>query len=248
MAVREFSGSENVRLSIGGLATVTHGTFAALYKVDNTAATRVLMAFLDSGFNLLWAPFVINDADALQWWATGDVAAPTSPQAVWVLAVVRKATGTATPRYSIYNLNTTTWTHGDASGTMVNGTAPTSGYINTSTTGSASEAFDGRLAVTAAWLNTVKWSADGTGDSQIETAGLHTSLANWVTAAPDSLWPWNPTVVAGIADIIGTSEQNAINGTTLVEGDDPPGFSFTGGGGPSSTLTFLRPMATPRTI
>lgn len=228
MAVREFNGSTDyLRLSVAGLSACTFGTFAATFKVDDTAAFRGLMVFTNSGGTFVWAPLLVGTGDTMIYSGSGD--APTSaaiPQGVWLTMVVRKATGTATPRFSYYNHDTTTWTHGNATTTSGDGPAPTSGFVQTATESAPSEAFDGRIAVTAAWSNNVKWSADATGDGQIETAGLHTSLANWVTAAPDSLWPWDPTVVAGIVDLIGTAHQNAISGTTLINGDDPPGFTF----------------------
>lgn len=229
MAVREFNGTTDyLRLSIGGLGAAAYGTYAALYKVVDTAALRALFCFLNSSQAFVWAPFLIDSNDTMIYHGTSDVSIAAPPQAIWVTMVVRKATGTATPRFSYYNHDTTTWTHSNASGTTGNGTAPTSGFINVNTAGTAAggEVYNGRIAVTAAWSNTVKWSADGTGDSEIETAGLHTSLANWVTAAPDSLWPYDPAVGAGIVDLIGTAHENAISGTTLINGDDPPGFTF----------------------
>lgn len=229
MAVRELNGtSDYVRLSIGALAAATFGTYAAIFKVDDTANTRTLFCFLDSGSNFLWLPMQVDSDDTMLWFTnSGSKTSGAIPQGVWVLLVARKATGTATPRVSYYNFTTTTWTHGNATAAIANGTAPTSGFVNTATVSDGSaEPFDGRIAVTGAWSNSLPWSADTTGDNAIVAAGLEISLANWVTAAPGALWPWNPAVAAGLVDIIGSANQVAISGTTLVNGDDPPGFSF----------------------
>jgi hypothetical protein len=243
MAVRDFNGTSDwCKLSIGGLSAATFGTFGALFQPADLAAFRALMVFLDSGNNFLWMPFGISGSDEMTYHGTSDVVTASAiPQDVWLTMLVRKATGTATPRFSYYNHDTAVWTHGNASGTTGNGTAPTSGFINTATTGGADEVFAGRLAVTAGWANAVHWSADGSGDALIEAAGLEDSLQNWVDEAPDMLVPWNPAVAAGIVDIVGTSNQIAIAGTTQVTGDDPPGFDFTLGGPPEGPFAMSRP-------
>jgi hypothetical protein len=228
MAVRTFNGSTDfVRTSIGGLSAATYGTYAAIFKVDDTAVARSLFVFLDSGQSFLWHPYQVSNSDLMVFHGNTDSRTAAIPQGVWVTMVVRKVTGSALPRFSHYNHNTTTWTHQLGDATSGDGTAPTSGFINTATDGSASEPWDGAIAVTAGWSNTVVWSADTTGDAQIEAAGLEVSLQNWVDQSPDMLIPWNPTVGAGIADISGNgANQVAISGTTQTVGDDPPGFSF----------------------
>ena len=145
---------------------------------------------------------------------------------MWLTFIVRKATGTAIPRFSYYNHTSTTWTHGNATGTTGNGTAPgAGGFIITDTTGD--EEFDGRVAVMAAWSNELHWTADGSGDSAIEAAGLEDSLQNWVDESPTSLWPFNQASTATACyDMVGDADETEHTGTTVVTGDDPPGFTF----------------------
>jgi hypothetical protein len=249
MAVRRFNGSTAyVRLNVGALSAATHGTYAAIFRVVDNTDARTLMAFLSSGNAFLWCPFMVNTDDRMLYHGDSDrFTAAAIPQAVWLLMVVRKATGTATPRFSYYNFNTTTWTHGDATGTTANGTAPTSGFIQTATAGTAgTESFEGDIAVTAGWSNAVHWSADTTGDSQIEAAGLETSLGNWVDETPDGLWPYNQESVAtDVTDITGGgADQAATLDTTVVTGDDPPGFLFSLG--PAPSLWFTQAALQPR--
>lgn len=225
MAVRAFTNTEHCRLNVGGLGAMTFGTFALLVKVDSSGAVKTPFCLLDSAQGYVLTPFQVTAApEAAEFDGIQIVA--SLPTAVWLLVVVRKATGTAAPRTSYYNYNTTTWTHANAGTTHANWTAPTSGFVNTATDGTTGEAFVGRLAVTAAWSNALPWSADSTGDSALVASGLITSLSSWVTAAPSALWPWNPVVATGITDLVGSANQAAIVGTTLVNGDDPPGFDF----------------------
>jgi hypothetical protein len=245
MAVREFDGIDDFcRLSIGtgGLAATTYGTFAAMFKVTDTAALRALFCFLNSSGSFIWMPMAVDSSDRIMYHGNSDrPLAAAIPQGVWLSMWVRKATGTATPRFSYWNHSTLAWTHGDGNGTTGDGAAPTGGFINTATNSFATERFDGRIAVTAAWANTVVWSADTTGDAAIEAAfpfdGVGVTLQDWVDESPTGLWPWNPTVAAGIVDITGGgADQSTIAGTAQITDDDPPGFSFDLGGEPPPEL------------
>lgn len=248
MAVRELTPTTDyLRTSIGALGSMTYGTFAGIFKLASFDAT--LIALLTSGSAFVVTPLQWNGTAQLDMFVGAGLSHFGSPamSGNWVLAVVRKATGTATPRLSWCDLGTGVWAHVAGSAARADWAAPTSGFVNTATNATNGEGFDGRIAVTAAWSNSLPWTADTTGDTAIEAAGLQTSLANWVAASPSALWPWNPTVAAGLADITGNgANQVAISGTTEIAGDDPPGFSFALGS--SSMLTFLRPMMTPRTI
>jgi len=153
MAVRRFNGSTAyVRLNVGALSAATHGTYAAIFRVVDNTDARTLMAFLSSGNAFLWCPFMVNTDDRMLYHGDSDrFTAAAIPQAVWLLMVVRKATGTATPRFSYYNFNTTTWTHGDATGTGVERagrkrtgagvSGSTSGFPNTTPPTEGGEAF-----------------------------------------------------------------------------------------------------------
>jgi hypothetical protein len=241
MAVREFNGAgDRVLLAVGGLSAATHGTYGAIFKVDNTAAVRCLFVFLTSGGSFAWAPFVIETDDTAVWSSGGSGAATSAaiPQATWLTMIVRKATGTATPRFSYYNHTSTTWTHGNAIASVANGTAPTGGSIAPSSDSAGSESFDGRIALLAGWSNAVHWTADASGDTAIEAAGLEDSLQNWVDESPNMLCPYNQDPLSAVDDIIGGADQTSVTGTTVVTGDDPPGFSFALGT-PASRNLFL---------
>lgn len=229
MAVREFNGTTDyVRQDVGGLATATYGTFGAIFKMAvATGTTRTLMSFLTSGELFAWHPFQFLGHNVATWF--GDAASSTPAaitQDVWITMIARKASGAATPRFSYHNHTSATWTHANGDATSGDGPAPTGGFISVATNGTNGEAFFGRLAVTAGWANAVHWTADAAGDAAIEAAGLELLLSNWANESPDMLTPWNPLVADGIVDTIGTAHQVAISGTTQIEGDDPPGFSF----------------------
>jgi hypothetical protein len=229
VAVREFDGIDDyIETATGALATSTFGTFAALVKRGGTGAWHTFLAFHDSGGTAL-NQFAYESSDLTALWSAGTTR--TGPAAIgtadWGLVVVRKASGTATARFSLYNFTTAAWVHGDANGTNVDWTSPgTGGTVRTRW--HTADLLRGRLAVRGAW-NTVKWTADTTGDAALEAAGLELSLQKWVDATPDALWSFDQDSVAtAVTDITGGgADQTSIAGTAVVTGDDPPGFDFT---------------------
>lgn len=83
------------------------------------------------------------------------------------------------------------------------------------------------MAVRGAWVNDLPWSADASGDTALTGAGLETSLQKWVDASADALWPYNQASTGTpVDDIVGAADQSSLTGTTVITGDDPPGFSF----------------------
>lgn len=229
MTVRAFITSDILNCSIGGLTAGVFGTQAAIVKRAATGAWTTFMAYHNSGGSAL-TQFGYNNTNQAAIWIDGTTV--TGPAALattdWGLIVVRKVTGTATPRFSIYNFTSAAWTHANASGTLPNWVAPGAG----ATVRAEWESFDrlnGRIAVRAAW-NSVPWTSDASGDTAIQSAGLHTSLQNWVNATPSALWAFNQASVGtAVTDLTGGgANQSSITGTTAVNGDDPPGFSFGG--------------------
>lgn len=233
MAVRAFDGvNATLDTATGALATNAFGTFAIIVKRGTTGAWHTFLALHQTDT----APrnqFAYEAANLSALW--DGVATDTGPAAIgtadWGLVLVRKATGVTTPRFSLYNFTSGTWVHGNASGTSADWATPTA-------TGSVrfqwktGDRLNGRVAVRGAW-NTLRWSLDAAGDAAIEAAGLHTSLQKWLDAAPSALWRFDQAATTtAVTDLTGGgADQTVINGTTVVAGDDPPGFNFTLGTG-----------------
>jgi hypothetical protein len=233
MAVRLFDGTDDkIATSTGNLSAMTYGTVAAIVKFDSGGAGthRQIFACHTSG-NSYTFMLGVNPSNLWRTLTTGTPAeslgAATST-GVWYLVVMRKASGTAAPRYSVYNFTTTTWAHANGGTAIGNSTAGpgSSGRIKFNYTDSA-DFFEGRVAVRAAWANAVHWAANSTGDSQIVAAGLEDSVDNWINESPDLLQLFNQgSVSTPVEDLIGSADQTSITGTTVVTGDDPPGFVF----------------------
>jgi hypothetical protein len=228
--VRAFTGTDGLRWLPGALSGMTYGTFAWLFKITDLAVTRSLLAGLTGGGTYLFTPAQIQGVETVLWDNNvGSVNWSAVPVDTWVLMVLRKATGTATPRRSFCNLSSQAWVHGNASATLANWTAlGGTDRIGMATDNAGGENFEGLMGVMAVWANEVHWTADASGDSAIEAAGLHTTLQSWVTEAPDALWAFDQAVVTTVVDdLIGTSDQDARTGTTVVTTDPPPGFDWT---------------------
>src|SRR5262245_25620629 len=233
MTVRDLNGStDKLVCAIGGLSGMTFGTFAAIVKFDTVASDRALGHLHNSGGTFVASPlqsgsgstWVMNDG------ATGSDSGITISTGVWYLCVVRKATGTIAPRFSVYNLNTPGWSHAAGGSSLVNWTAPgAGGNVQFSFQDNAGDIFDGRVAARGLWSNTLPWTADASGDTAIQNAGLEKAAYNWAAQNPSAWWLFNqPSTSVPVDDLsaTGTADQSSITGTTVINGDDPPGFDF----------------------
>jgi hypothetical protein len=239
MAVREFDGIDDTIVhAVDVLSSMTFGATAAIFKPVTTTASVWIGTLHTSGnairaLNLGYNTSSGIDRCLMHAGSDSNSATDSFVNGNWTLAVVRKATGTAAPRFSVYDFGGATWVHSDGSVSLADWTATGAGGLIRTDVEAAFELLAGRLAVRAMWSNEVHWTADASGDAAIEAAGLEVALSNWVDEAPAALWVFNQASVAtAVDDLINNCDQTSLTGTTVVTGDDPPGFSFDLGGGP----------------
>lgn len=239
MAVREFDGVDDfITLSLGNCASLGGGavTVAAIVKITQMDGPPFFLGGGGLGTRLTLNPF------SSQWQAAThldffvNVVPISNPGDLnqWRLIAFTKASGTVAPRGHEFEFDTSTWSHANAGSTLPNATTTASVmYLGRLFQDSGVADFlPGRLAVVGVWDSALT-------DTQIET--LETALQNWVDLSPVGLWALNQASVATpVEDLtVGNADQTAITGTTVITGDDPPGFNFTLGGGASRPL--LRP-------
>ena len=228
MAVREFvaASSHQITLAIGGLSGQTGGpiTYAAILKRATQSAFATVVALNAIGSTqLMYSGFQATNLGYYVSNTTDDADGPAGltygTADGWVLFAVTKASGNVAPRFHKTVLSSATHSHNAGANTAVDGGAPSgSGNVKLGAKDTGFDFFNGRMAVAAVFPTVL---SDGT----IE--GLSTALANWVAAAPTGLWPLDQAAVGdGVLDIVGSSHQSAIVGTTVVTGDDPPGFDW----------------------
>lgn len=230
MTVREFDGvDDDLQVDVGALSGFTYGTVAFTVKfVSFNLYDQIFALHTSAGVGRMGIGRGTNG----EWmWYDGGTqrltpADTNEPQTgVWYTVVVRKATGSNAPRWSIYNHSTDSWVHMAATSAGADSTSPGAG-------GTVRFSFESadypniRIAARAAWNNSLPWSADTTGDAAIENAGLHLSTANWRKANPSALWLFNQAATTtDVKDLFGTADQTSLVGTA-VSSDDPLGFSF----------------------
>jgi hypothetical protein len=192
--VRRLSDVDDIVFPTGALLdALTYGTFAFLLRPLSayTSTQRALLTLYDLGGLDLGGirlgtdgrPEWVNLAAAV----ISDGPTVAASDDLYVL-VIRKATGTATPRFSVRNLGTGTWTHEDGDSTVADWVAPTGGSLHTGLIlGGLKGAGSDYIAV-AVWANELPWSADSSGDSAVEAANLDDDLENWRDADPTALW------------------------------------------------------------
>jgi hypothetical protein len=232
MAVRLFDGTDDKLVTgIGNLSAMTYGTFATIVKFDSGGAGQHRQFFaLHTSGNSFRCLLGVNTSNQWRLYSSGtpsESLGSSTSTGVWYLVVVRKASGTAAPRFSVYNFTASTWAHANGATAVPNWSSTGSGGLIRCDFTNSADLFEGRIAIRAAWADEVHWAANSTGDSQIVAAGLEDSVDNWVNEGPDVLHLFNQSAAAiAVEDLIGSADQTSITGTTVVTGDDPPGFTF----------------------
>ncbi len=244
MAVRELDGvDDEIVMSVGALSGITYGTVGILTNRLASSRGDTLIRFHSSTsdytnrLNLEWTGF--ND---ILFETSAGASAGYGTDTGWCLLVARKATGSATPRVSVYKYATSSWSHFNLGSSIADATSPGAGG-SARFRGPFGSLANLRVAVRGVWSNALPWSADTTGDTALQSSGLKDTLQKWVDATPSALWAFNQTSTAApVTDITGGgADQSSITGTTVISGDDPPGFNFALGG---ATLP-PRPVVAP---
>lgn len=234
MTVRAFSGTtdDDIICATGALAGMQYGVIAAIIKRTGASNYRPFFNPHDSSGNAMGSFLSWQSGNVLTWFdksgsrSAGSASLTTN---VWYLVVVRKTQGVSQPRFSFYNYTTATWTHQNGVASLDGWTVPGASGSIRFTYQTEPDNLDGSIAARAAWSNILPWSADTTGDTALEAAGLQAALKNWFIASPTALWIFNQESVATpVTDLTGGgADQTSIIGTSVVTTDDPPGFSFT---------------------
>lgn len=240
MSGRRLDGiDDNIVTSASALEQMSHGTVAWIFKRRGTGY-RTALGFATSTNNTQWA-CGWNDSNAVYAWTDAGSNGPSvASTTTHYLVVFRKASGIATPRYSVKDMGTGTWVHQDGDAAIGDGPVAGNGGVCEFDWGGG-ELADADFYVRAAKSNVVLWTADAAGDGAIEAAGLDTSLFAWLEAGFDSVWAFNQASTSDpVLDLMDDADQTSIVGTTVVTGDDPSGFSFDLG----TTRQFLRDTQT----
>lgn len=225
---RSFDGvNDDFVTGIGVMSAMTYGTVAALFKHTASGGPDQSLVCWHNSVDDWVGSTGLDGIDRVYWhsgaaYSTG----ATLTGGTWYLQVVRKATGTAAPRFSGYNYTTKAWAHANGA-TVVNWTAPGgSGTIKMSFEG-VSDFFKGDLAVRAIWSNALPWAADSGGDALLEAAGLQFSLTAWLNTAPSALWVFDQADVAQkVPDMTGGgANQSSVTGTA-VSTNSVPSFGY----------------------
>lgn len=250
MAVRNFAADNSeLRVPIVAASNTTGAvTVAALVKRNNTGTWQSMIAHHSStGGYLSEFGFAGSGAtNALTWGdpTTGvthtsgtDVITSTT---IWHLVAYTKPAGASGGRFHIFPFGGT-WVHRVSVGANANNMpSQTGGSLRF---GEAQDVDDLNARLALAGL----WTAELT-DAQIEALAANLRTADWVNhaVAPVGVWEFDQaTATEAVPDLIGnhvdisgtidsTTDTNGIAGTTIVTGDDPPGWVF-GVGSPPAT-------------
>lgn len=217
MTVRHFDGvDDKITTSPVTPNFLGHGTLAALWRPDDTGNHGIVCGDA-SGFERWVLLPVAGDAVYVQY--TGFTTVHTFSADEWYLTIVTKPAASSVIRKHTMPFSTGVWTHADSATTLGDtGGANTAMHFGWSL--NANFFLEGDLAVIGIWVD-VELS-----DAECET--LPTGLADWVALSPSGLWPFNQESVGDpVLDITGNgADQTAITGTSVLTGDDPPGFNF----------------------
>ena len=204
---------------------------AGLFGVGNSATNGQVAGFYERGSgNLTWGTDdpAADDVSSIDFDDAGGAL-----QNIWVILAMNKAEGSAVARFHIMPLSSGTWTHtpGALSIPARSGAVPAQAFINRFVGGGG---FRGLRIATAAVFDT------SLSDTSIASVGTALTTASIAALSPIALWDFNQASTGtSVSDLIGSNNQGAINGTTVITGDDPPGWTF-GLGTPTFTPNYSR--------
>lgn len=227
MSVRQFNGtSDRIVCDNGIIGQLANGAFTMLVLTKPTT--------LNSGESYISAVTGSNWVVALQDNAGGggqlDISDDDDFQSAtvgetagdWQLLAVTLTAPGGTPRFHRKQLGTGSWTHQNAGGTWAGNTFSATTVEFASTNNGAFSSFkDCRLAVGAIWNVALS-------DGDLESIDTTPATQTIFDLTPQGLWDFNQASTSDpVLDLMGNgADQTIISGTTVIGGDDPPGWTF----------------------
>ena len=204
------ASSEKVDLALGAGASISGAsTLAAIIKPASDGAVKIALCVGSGTNSKIILGLNAGNAVTSQHSGTGRSGTTTVTAADgWALIMVTKATGTATPRFHIYEYGTgAAMVHENGGGTAASAAPQTSSAIGYNRQTNANF-WDGQIAVAGAW-------AAAFTDAQCET--LPYNLEPWFQVQPNGLWILDQASTAMLVnDRTGNgANQTAITGTTV---------------------------------
>jgi hypothetical protein len=222
VAVREFNGSSDFIETALGSCGVPIGPLTVIAIIEMLAdavGNHAIVKSRDVNENITC--HLATAAGEIRCWNGANTV--TSGQSItvsdgWVVAAWVKPAGSSALTGREYTYSSTTWTSSSGPSLDAGSPAATGLAFFGSSTG---DFVNCRAAVVGMWDTELS-------QSQVEDSGLEAALSNWVALDPIGLWRFDQASIATpITDMTGNgADQTSITGTTVVNGDDPPGFSF----------------------
>lgn len=221
MAVREFNGStDNITLSGGTVGAICNAAHSFVFVIKPTAlAAGEAFLSINNSTTTLRACYDNGGAGGQMGMggdSGGDSLSGTAnlSAGAWQVIGASKASGTVIARFHRKPLGSGSYTHIDGSGTCANN-ATSCDNFRVSCFGNASGFKDTRLAVAAVFSTNLT-------DTDYANIESNASTAYLQSLSPAALWEFNQTSTGtNVTDLIGTANQTAISGTTVINGDDP---------------------------
>lgn len=210
----DWTASEKVACSLGSVGVFGPGTAAAIIKIDDLTATKVMLGAGTADPNS-WAFYVDTD-ESINFW-NGSGAATTGASAVttgnWYLVALTKASGSVAARFHIYNYSTRAWSHADAAAIANSGTPATTIWVGGDVGGGVNNCFGGDMQVAGYWNTALT-------DDQVEA--LANDTLAWARAKPTAWWTLSqPVVTDALVDVSGGGANESSRTGTLVSVGNP---------------------------
>jgi len=228
VSVREFNGtSDRLVVDDGIIGQLANGAFTLFLVVKwLTVSTGKIPICVENGANEVAGLSDNNgtirlalgdDNEFIDSSATNIIAAST-----WSLAAITCTAAGATPRFHGKTRGSGSWVHVNASSTFTGNTIDAAAVeFGSFNNGAFSSFWNGRLATAAVFNSALS-------DGQLESIETSPATLTVKGLGPIALWDFNQAAVGtAVTDLTGNgSDETTRSGTTVVDGDDPPGWTF----------------------
>jgi hypothetical protein len=226
MAVREFNGtSDRIVCDDGIIGQIANGAFTLFVLAKHLSPLTAGKTYISLQAGASQCCGMIDNGNVnIALGDDNDYVGGNVGQVVdqWFLYAITNTAPGATPKLHGKQRGAGSWLHPNAIGAFAGNTVDaTTVEFASFNNGSFSSFMNMRLAVAAVWTSSLA-------DVTLESIETTPATATIYALAPTSLWEFNQAAVGtSVTDLMGNgADQTVISGTTVINGDDPPGWTF----------------------
>lgn len=222
MAIREFNGTSD-RIVTAGTGTPIAGdaySIVAIVEPLVLDSSKVYVGLNNGGIMCSLAESGSGNMACFTSAASSDQNSTKYTEDVWNIAAVTKTAGNHPTRFHNKQLGAGSWSHTDGGDPLDNNLSNNVSIVFGASTSGGNNPKNCRIAAVGIYDFELT-------DGDIEAIDLIPTTQFLADLGAVALWEFNQASTGtAVNDLVGNADQTSISGTTVVTGNDPPGWTF----------------------